>query len=286
MAEQGVAGDVGEDVEVEQSDGQGPSSPKPDKRNITKKGKKKKADDRIKFDWPKRNYFEITCEIPTMGLKNLIHRFVYIAKLKQGIEDRTEIGNHYERFFKNLQNVHQSSEVVTGLLLVYMKHIVHIVETSTDLITETVRDLQSNIDDSSGSFESSKILIISHDIPHRLYGQWSFRTLDIQAARIENYDSNESTDKIVIDLLTQLLKLGNHLAKTPKLNLKNLMDSLHERVPELLPQQGVLHYLCEDNDPCLIRPQDYLDMYDKPFDVVLDSEELVWPLATRLFPYN
>ncbi|XP_033734483.1 testis-expressed protein 47-like isoform X4 [Pecten maximus] len=221
-----------------------------------------------------------------LNKKNLIHRFVYIAKLKQGVEDRAEIGNHYERFFKNLQNVHQSSEVVTGLLLVYLKHVVHIVETSTDLITETVRDIQANINESSGVFETSKILIISHDIPHRLYGQWSFRTLDIQAARMESYDSNESTDKIVIDLLTQLLKLGNHLAKTPKLNLKNLMDSLHERVPDLLPQQGVLHYLCEDNDPCLVRPQDYLDMYDKPFDVVLDSEELVWPLATRLFPYN
>ncbi|XP_069124645.1 testis-expressed protein 47-like isoform X2 [Argopecten irradians] len=285
MAEQAVIGDVGEDVELEQSDGNVSPSPKQDRKKVKKGKQKKKADDRVKFDWPKRNYFEITCEIPTMGLKNLIHRFVYIAKLKQSVDDRTEVGNHYERFFKNLQNVHQSSEVVTGLLLVYLKHVVHIVETSTDLITETVKDIQANINDSSGYFDSSKILIISHDIPHRLYGQWSFRTLDIQAARMESYDSNESTDKIVIDLLTQLLKLGNHLAKTPKQNLKNLMDSLHERVPDLLPQQGVLHYLCEDNDPCIIRPQDYLDMYEKPFDVVLDSE-LVWPLATRLFPYN
>ncbi|XP_021348718.1 uncharacterized protein C7orf62-like isoform X2 [Mizuhopecten yessoensis] len=286
MAEQAVVRDLGEEVELEESNGHGPPSPKQDRRNITKKGKtKKKADDRIKFDWPKRNYFEISCEIPTMGLKNLIHRFVYVAKLKTSTEDRAEIGSHYERFFKNLQNVQQSSEVITGLLLVYLKHIVHIVETSTDLITETVRDIQSNINDSSGLFESGKILIISHDIPHRLYGQWSFRTLDIQAARMESYDSNESTDKIVIEILIQLLKLGNHLAKTPKLNLKNLMDSLHERVPDLLPQQAVLHYLCEDNDPCLVRPQDYLDMYDKPFDAVLDSE-MVWPLATRLFPYN
>jgi len=60
------------------------------------------------------------------------------------------------------------------------------------------------------------IFLNSYYIPQRLYGQWSFRTLDIQVARMEGYDNNESADKIVIDLLTQLLKLGNTLAKTPK----------------------------------------------------------------------
>lgn len=50
----------------------------------------------------------------------------------------------------------------------------------------------------------------------RLYQSWNFRTLDIQAARMETYESSSGADQIIIDLLSQLLKLGNKLAITPK----------------------------------------------------------------------
>lgn len=81
-----------------------------------------------------------------------------------------------------------------------------------------VRDMKESKSSPKGFLENSKILVISHDIQNRLYQQWSFRQLDIVAARIESIDSNESTDKVVIDLVTQLLKLGNALAKTPKVS--------------------------------------------------------------------
>lgn len=81
-----------------------------------------------------------------------------------------------------------------------------------------VRDMKESKSSLKGFLENSKILVISHDIQNRLYQQWSFRQLDNVAARIESIDSNESTDKVVIDLVTQLLKLGNALAKTPKVS--------------------------------------------------------------------
>ena len=79
--------------------------------------------------------------------------------------------------------------------------------------------MKENKKASDGFLENAKILVISHDIPTRLYEQqWSFRNIDIAAARLEGYDTNETTDKVVIDLLTQLLKLGSTLAKTPKVS--------------------------------------------------------------------
>ncbi|XP_061175446.1 testis-expressed protein 47-like isoform X3 [Saccostrea echinata] len=218
-----------------------------------------------------------------LNKKNLVHRAIFIGKLKEGA-DRTEVGSYHEQLLKNLQNTNQT-EPITGLLLVYMKHIVHVMECSSDAIMAMVRDLKESKSSEKGFLENAKILVISHDIQNRLYQQWSFRQLDIVAARLEAHDSNESTDKIVIDLVTQLLKLGNALAKTPKLNLKNVMDSLHEKLPDLLPQQGVLHYLMEDEDPCMISLEEYIELEEHPYDVVLESE-LVWPLPTRLFPYN
>jgi len=215
--------------------------------------------------------------------KNLVHQIVYIAKLRE--VDRNEVGNYHERLLKNIQNVNQT-EPVTGLLLVYFKHLVHVMETSTDVITDVIQDLKHNKASSDGFIEDAKILVISHDIQSRLYQQWSFRQLDIVSARVEGYDSSDSTEKIVTDLITQILKLGNALAKQPKLNLKNVMDSLHEKLPDLLPQQGVLHYLLEDDDPCVVSLDEYLGLYEQPYDITLESEELVWPLPTRLFPYN
>lgn len=219
-----------------------------------------------------------------MNKKYLVHRFVYIAKLRDNVGDRDGVGDYYERLLKNIQNNTQT-EPVTGLLLVYMKHLVHIVETSTDVITEIVQDLKESEESITGIIATSKILVISHDIPQRLYQQWSFRTLDIQAARMEAYESSQPAEQLVLDLLTQVLKLGNFLAKTPKLNLKNVMDSLHEKAPDLLPNQAIVNYLLEENDSCMVRPEEYLSLYEEPYDVVLDSE-LVWPLPTRMFPYK
>ena len=79
-----------------------------------------------------------------------------------------------------------------------------------------MKDAKKNMDSSNGIFSQVKILVISHDIPERLYQNWMFKTLEIQSARLDSYDSSESTDKIVLDCLIQLLKLGNHLAKIPK----------------------------------------------------------------------
>ncbi|XP_078319800.1 testis-expressed protein 47-like isoform X3 [Crassostrea virginica] len=205
-----------------------------------------------------------------LNKKNLVHRVIIIGKLKEEA-DRNEVGNYHEQLLKNLQNTNQT-EPITGLLLVYMKHLVHVMECSADAIMATVRDLKQSKTSKTGLVENAKILVISHDIQNRLYQQWSFRQLDIVAARIESLDSNESTDKVVIDLVTQLLKLGNALAKTPKLNLKNVMDSLHEKLPDLLPQQAVLHYLMEDEDPCMITLEEYINLEEQPFDVVLESE--------------
>ncbi|KAJ8318676.1 hypothetical protein KUTeg_003767, partial [Tegillarca granosa] len=260
MADVGFATDIEKDIEiaegnVEEEDGS--KSPSTERKKIRKSAKKIKKPKEWKFDWPKKNYFEVTRE-QGVGLKYLVHRFVYIAKLRDNVGDRDGVGDYYERLLKNIQNNTQT-EPVTGLLLVYMKHLVHIVETSTDVITEIVQDLKESEESVTGIIATSKIL------------QWSFRTLDIQAARMEAYESSQPAEQLVLDLLTQVLKLGNFLAKTPKLNLKNVMDSLHEKAPDLLPNQAIVNYLLEENDSCMVRPEEYLSLYEEPYDVVLDS---------------
>ncbi|KAH3862540.1 hypothetical protein DPMN_025507 [Dreissena polymorpha] len=231
------------------------------KKRFTSPKRGKKVEE---YDWPKRSYFETRCLVEReegAKLKNLVHRLVYIGKLKLDLPDRQVVGTHYEKLLKNLQNNFQT-EPMTGLLLVYLKHIVHILECSSDMVTQVMRDIVN--------FQRSS---------------WDFRQLDIQAARMEAYESSEGADRIIIDILGQLLKLGNKLAITPKISFKTTLDQLHEKFGDLLPQQAHLHYLSEENDSTMVLPEEYLAMYEKPFDITLESE-MVWPLPTKLFPYN
>ena len=91
-----------------------------------------------------------------------------------------------------------------------------VLQTTTEMLREMMRDCKKNMTSNNGIFSEVKILVISHDIPERLYQNWMYKTLEIQSARLDSYDSSESTDKTVLDCLVQLLKLGNHLSKIPK----------------------------------------------------------------------
>ena len=70
-----------------------------------------------------------------------------------------------------------------------------------------------------------KLTFTTPKIPHRLYQHWSFRVLDIEAPRLDEYDTSESPDKLVKDLLIQLLKLGVHLSRQPKVTYVALVFS-------------------------------------------------------------
>jgi len=219
-----------------------------------------------------------------LNKKNLIHRVFMVSRLGDGVSNRAEVGQYYDHFLKQMRSEMQT-EPITGLMLIYLKHVVHVLECSSDIILEVAKELTNQENNSEGMISNSKILVISHDINHRQYQAWGFRTLDIVEPGLESYEPTDSVENLVVDLLQQLLKLGSFLAKQPKLNLKNAMDSLHDKVPELLPQQAVVHFLLEDNNPCIMVPEEYVNIYQQPYDIVLDSD-LVWPLPTRLFPYN
>ncbi|CAG5117651.1 unnamed protein product, partial [Candidula unifasciata] len=218
--------------------------------------------------------------------KFLVHRLVYISKIRSPQVDRSSLGNYYDQLMKKLQADYPSSEPISGLMLIFLKHIAHVVETSSDMILRIVKDLWKMEQEENSYISKSKILIVSHDISFlRLYSYWSFRTLDIIEHGIEAYDTNETFENVIVDFLTQVLKLGVYLYKQPKLSLRGVMDSLHEKVPDCLPQQSIVHYLLEESDSSMITPEEFINIYEKPFDTSLESD-MVWPVTTHLFPYS
>ena len=57
-------------------------------------------------------------------------------------------------------------------------------------------------------------------IPNRLYQNWSYRIIDIEAPNLSDFDPGEASEKLVQDMLNQLLYLGSFLSKNAKASKK------------------------------------------------------------------
>lgn len=58
-------------------------------------------------------------------------------------------------------------------------------------------------------------------IPFPLYQSWTYRSINIVAQKIDEYEPSETEDKLIIDMLSQLLKLGTYLRQTKVCYSKN-----------------------------------------------------------------
>lgn len=63
----------------------------------------------------------------------------------------------------------------------------------------------------------AKILVMSHNLPARLFPQWSYKVLNLPE-RYLNYETSheEPVEATISECLTALLKLGKHLLRYPK----------------------------------------------------------------------
>eukprot|EP00112_Aurelia_sp_Birch-Aquarium-sp1_P001125 Seg1116.7 transcript_id=Seg1116.7/GoldUCD/mRNA.D3Y31 product="Testis-expressed protein 47" protein_id=Seg1116.7/GoldUCD/D3Y31 len=212
--------------------------------------------------------------------KALIHRLVCIGKLNTDLgEKKRDVGEYYEKFFKN-SGAHAYTEGVTGLLLVYPQHFLHVIESSTGVLVDTIKDLEAKV--KRGNFiKESKILLMVGNIPSRLYSQWNYRVLNLPAIRTDEQKLAESTENLLSEALALTLKIGHQLTRVPKSSLKTALDQLDDKYREMLIPQDIIDKLLQAQELC--NPGQYLQKYYAPLDVTLDRD-LVWPAETKLFP--
>ncbi|XP_065065859.1 testis-expressed protein 47-like [Rhopilema esculentum] len=211
--------------------------------------------------------------------KELIHRLVYIGKLRFDQSDKREIGDYYEKFYKN-HNSHAQVEPVTGLLLIYPQNFVHVIEASTGVLMETIKDLDAK--QKRGSLlKEAKVLLSVGNIPVRLYSQWNYRVLNLPAIRTDETKLAESTENLLSEALALTLKLGYQLSRVSKLSLKTSLDQMHDKYRDLLIPEDIIEKILKSQDLC--DPSQYLKKYCTPLEITLDRD-LVWPAETKLFP--
>ncbi|MFT7802453.1 uncharacterized protein C7orf62 homolog [Arapaima gigas] len=244
---------------------QGTSATMPGGKRVEKPiGSKEKSSNLFDYLWGCRLLLN-----PQDEMKFLLHRLVAVGSLSPGLADNRELGAHCERLNQRVQRSHQG-DAITGLLLLYPSYMVLIAECSSEALVSVLQDLRNlqTRPPSSALIVQARILVVSHDLPGRLFQQWSFRVLTPPAQTPGNRPEHEPTEKLVADTLTQLMKLGNCLRETPK-DLKAAQETPLDQMPELLVSQEVLGQLLEREE--LLTPLQYLQTYHSPVNVLLDS---------------
>ncbi|KAF7249167.1 Testis-expressed protein 47 [Varanus komodoensis] len=201
--------------------------------------------------------------------KSLLHRLIFLAKISPDLADKRDLAAYWEQLFTSLPSCGYQGEGVTGLLLLYPTYVVHILEASSDVLYSILRDLRDVEQQQRVLILDAKILIMSHNLPIRLFQQWNYKVLNMPGTQL-GYDMphEEPAEAIVCECLAVLLKLGMHLQKYPK-SPKNLPDTILEKVPELIVPQGTICYLLECQE--LLSPAEYLHLFDSPVDISTDS---------------
>ncbi|XP_058581152.1 testis-expressed protein 47 [Neofelis nebulosa] len=227
---------------------------------------------------PRGNYLHLQEEKQRLQLKKfLLHRMFLVAKITANTEKKY-IADYYEQVLQSTLKLH-IGEAVTGFLLIYPTSILHILESSSDMLYQILLDhLDQKKNDTEFFIQGMKIIVVSHNIPTRLFMQWHVSEIKAPVMYLDDVTQTQSLEEVITEFLTQTHKLAIHLLKTVKVSAKGPGDNLHQLAPELLIPEQIIKYLCKSEE--FMDPEAFLNMYNKPIHITLDSE-VVWPAPSH-----
>ncbi|XP_037319485.2 testis-expressed protein 47 isoform X1 [Pungitius pungitius] len=196
----------------------------------------------------------------------VLQRLIVIARLSPHLADRTELGAHHEELHSRLGTQYMLDQM-TGLLLIYPSCLLHVIESSRDVLVSVLRDLTDMQQQPDGALvEASKVVFMEHNPQSRMFKQWSYEVLDgDQGKRLEE---EESTEALVLSLLSALQKLPARLP-APEAD----PGSVGPGTPEPSVSQTLLTKLLARDE--LLTPQQHLQMFNSPLNISTDAGQVV-----------
>ncbi|XP_062298265.1 testis-expressed protein 47-like [Scomber scombrus] len=201
-------------------------------------------------------------------MKIVLQRLIVIARLPHDdlAADRTELGAHYEKLNLKLSKQY-SWDHMTGLLLIYPSCLLHVIESSREVLVAVLKDLTEMQQQSDGIvLEAAKVVFMANDPESRLFQQWSCKVLnadqldgDLKGAE----DEEGNTESLVCCVLSALQNLSEQL-ETSKAPPGSVLDE----TPDLIVSQEILNQLLAQED--LQSPEQYLQAYNSPLNISMD----------------
>ncbi|CAH8653938.1 unnamed protein product [Heterobilharzia americana] len=269
-----------------------------------------------------------------VGRTNVLHSVVLVGKISPHVTDHQAVGNYFEAIALKFS----PPDHVTGLLMVYPYHVIHIIESSFRTLLKIFRamnesekiiewymkpytelgDIDLKSDDKRkpfGGFDEStiktelkkhalgptihnRIICAIDNVTNRIFRTYEVLIFDMEPTIISDYDSNESDSKKLLNLLIQVTRLSIYLAEEPmkgqkeyvpeifKRKLNEILNNIRQAHPELIPQQVAVGYFADISSYEGIIPlQEYMDLYDLPYETTIQSE-LTWPIHGNKYFYT
>ncbi|XP_033963143.1 testis-expressed protein 47 [Pseudochaenichthys georgianus] len=200
----------------------------------------------------------------------VLQRLIVIARLPHDLADRTELGAHYERLNFQLSKRY-SRDLMTGRLYIYPSCLLHIIESSREVLLSVLTDLKDMQHQTHGALlEAPRVVFMAHRPQSRLFQQWSYKVLEADqvagdpGAKAQE-DEEETTETLVCTVLSGLQKLDKSKKAVP--------GSVWDEPPELIASQRVLYILLAREE--LLTPQQHLQMYNSPLDIHIDFGQVI-----------
>ncbi|XP_056325761.1 testis-expressed protein 47 isoform X2 [Danio aesculapii] len=203
--------------------------------------------------------------------KFLLHRLVVAARLSCTLEDRSTVAAHYEKLNMSVQRSRPGEEL-TGLLLLYPQHTLHVIECSTEALLSVLQDLRHLEENpNSALILHPRILLVSHDLSCRLFQQWSCIMLSESESRRTEASEEQNSDKLLNQTIKQLLRLGCHLYNTQHSTGSTMLtpDEVLKDASDVVPPAAAVYRLLQME--ALLSPARYIGTYHSPIHQPLDS---------------
>lgn len=195
--------------------------------------------------------------------KILLQRLIVAAWLPNGLSDRTELAAHYEKL--NLQLSRRFSwDHMTGLLLLYPSCLLHVTESSREVLVSVLEDLVELQQRSDCTFlKAPKIVFMAHNPHSRLFQQWSYKVLNVALDQDDGSKENEEepTDSLVHKVLSSLKTIAKPNEHSKKVLVGPAIDQSGIS-PDVL-----VKLLAREE---LQTPQQFLKSYDSPLHISID----------------
>ncbi|XP_063790811.1 testis-expressed protein 47-like [Pseudophryne corroboree] len=222
----------------------------------------------------------LTAVLEAKNMRPMIHRLFYVAKRSPEQAYCGKITDHYERLFHK-QIKSNLGESISGLLLIYPSCVIHMVESSSEILQGIIQDLVEIQNQGANSLlQDTRILVLSHNIPSRLLPQWYFHEVRLPVLYLSDMASEESLEPVVEDCLTVMLKLGVCVSQMLQPGSKCPGGHLTDLAPELLVREDIINFLTQSD--MLLEPRAFLALYNKPINAPFESDE-VWPTPQHQF---
>ncbi len=169
------------------------------------------------------------------------------------------------------------SESVTGYCLILNSSVLlHFIEAPTEIIKEILRVITSQTIEGTCLFTQCKICLFSEEVP-REFPFWVTRSVKVNPEECEKLTNPA---KVCFEVYKPFLELARECAQMgDEKAFEFLEKSTTKNFLNKLPSAEKLLQFCDCEE--IPTPKEWLDIFDSPVDMVLESEK-VWPVEPWL----